>query len=343
MHEQKIQRLTTGPELSFAFSPKTGAASNEEVVRGASLVGSTAKKWAGVLLWCNLVMLIRTSWIRTSLLAAIAIVVTFIYLSGEREAYWHLQTSTFIWLNHMLNIIPQDFWFGITQLGDALILFPFFFYLIVKRPQSFAALVTTIPFACVLSVVGKAVAATPRPATVLDVTQFEIAGSMLTAHTSFPSGHTLTAFAAAGALLFSLPSLKRNWREALAVSSLALLVGLSRVAVGAHWPLDVVGGAVCGLLAGFIGAKCVAGRSFWHCIYSQRCVFWVSFTMLAWSLYLFSEVSPKDPLMLIYVFASASGILASLHFFIRHHEHARMFNPRITGPIDVTSSEKVGS
>jgi len=35
---------------------------------------------------------------------------------------------------------------------------------------------------------------------------------------------------------------------------LAVLVAISRVAVGAHWPLDVVAGAVLGWLAGLSGA-----------------------------------------------------------------------------------------
>jgi hypothetical protein len=67
-----------------------------------------------------------------------------------------------------------------------------------------------------------------------------------------PSGHTLTAFAAAAALYFALPALKRG--RHLWLFALALGVGLSRMGVGAHWPADVAMGAALGLFAGLTGA-----------------------------------------------------------------------------------------
>jgi undecaprenyl-diphosphatase len=58
----------------------------------------------------------------------------------------------------------------------------------------------------------------------------------------FVSGHSTVAFACAAILS---PYLPRRWR---AVGyGLATAVGLSRVVVGAHLPLDVVGGAALGL------------------------------------------------------------------------------------------------
>lgn len=58
----------------------------------------------------------------------------------------------------------------------------------------------------------------------------------------FVSGHATVAFACAATLS---PYLSRRWR---AVGyGLAMTVGLARVVVGAHLPLDVVGGAALGL------------------------------------------------------------------------------------------------
>ncbi len=66
---------------------------------------------------------------------------------------------------------------------------------------------------------------------------------------SFPSGHAVLVFAAATVL--ALSGLSRRWRVGALV--LAALVGASRVAVGHHWPTDVIAGAVLGV---GIGLSC---------------------------------------------------------------------------------------
>lgn len=67
---------------------------------------------------------------------------------------------------------------------------------------------------------------------------------------SFPSGHTTAAFAFAGALLHTLPV---GWGKALALGA-AILMGLSRLYVGVHYPTDVLAGVLVGLLAGWLAA-----------------------------------------------------------------------------------------
>ena len=62
--------------------------------------------------------------------------------------------------------------------------------------------------------------------------------------TSFPSGHTVGAFALAGILLFTSPS--RALRIAAAI--VAAAVGLSRILAFRHWTSDVVASAAVGLI-----------------------------------------------------------------------------------------------
>lgn len=68
---------------------------------------------------------------------------------------------------------------------------------------------------------------------------------------SFPSGHTSAAFAAAVAWARTLP---RRWMKAVGLV-MAALMGLSRLYVGVHFPVDVLCGALAGSLCGFLGWK----------------------------------------------------------------------------------------
>jgi len=68
---------------------------------------------------------------------------------------------------------------------------------------------------------------------------------------SFPSGHTLNGTVTYGliALLVwrsGLPTWLR-WTVVLALAALIVLVGLSRIALGVHYPSDVLGGWLAGL------------------------------------------------------------------------------------------------
>ena len=62
---------------------------------------------------------------------------------------------------------------------------------------------------------------------------------------SFPSGHSICAFAIAAVLWWALPR-----RAALGALALAFLVGVARVYLGAHNPLDVIAGSAIGLIIG---------------------------------------------------------------------------------------------
>jgi len=70
----------------------------------------------------------------------------------------------------------------------------------------------------------------------------------------FVSGHAANTF---GIAAFSAPLLAKNWYS-WSIFAWAALISYSRIYLGVHYPGDVAGGALLGLLAGFglaMGAK----------------------------------------------------------------------------------------
>ena len=73
------------------------------------------------------------------------------------------------------------------------------------------------------------------------------------AYRSFPSGHSTSAFAFAFAMWFGAPKKWMKWVSMV----VAILMGLSRLYVGVHYPTDIIGGILVGLLAGWLAVLLV--------------------------------------------------------------------------------------
>ena len=69
---------------------------------------------------------------------------------------------------------------------------------------------------------------------------------------AFPSGHASSAFACAAVLAWASPRLR------VPAFVLAAAIAWSRVYVGVHWPLDVLGGAILGVLVSTVLLKLAA-------------------------------------------------------------------------------------
>jgi len=89
----------------------------------------------------------------------------------------------------------------------------------------------------------------PRPY----ITYPQIINHLLVVGTpSFPSGHTISSFAMSFAILFSgFPVL------GLIALAISLFIGLSRIAAGVHYPTDVIGGIIFGLIAAWIAKRII--------------------------------------------------------------------------------------
>jgi len=160
--------------------------------------------------------------------------------------------SLFRLLNTTTQQLPDFFWVGFNMLGNGWGVFALLCPLLILAPRALLATLCAGAIAGVLSRTLKLSLQFPRPASVLDPASFHIVGNPLTS-LAMPSGHTLTAFALATALYFSVPRAKRKY--AVWLFGLAALAGLARVAVGAHWPADVFAGMSVGLFSGMLGAS----------------------------------------------------------------------------------------
>ena len=161
-----------------------------------------------------------------------------------------LNTRLFLSLNKHFSNLPDLFWTTLSLFGNGWFCFAVLLPVVFFAPRViFAALLSGI-FTGILSSISKSYFDTPRPAGVIDHSSFHIIDSPLL-HSAMPSGHTMTAFAIAFAVIFSAP--KSTLKYSLFVCIIAIGAGLSRIAVGAHWPSDVLIGASFGIFCGLVG------------------------------------------------------------------------------------------
>lgn len=184
-------------------------------------------------------------------------------LLGALVAAFDVNEAWFIaWNAAATAIAPGYVWAGITNLASTLGAFALMTPLLSWRPRWLAATLLAAPAATLYTHGLKQFFAEPRPAAVLASDQFTIVGLPLRTD-SFPSGHSLTAFVVAGIIvLCASPAVRRQW--AWVVLAAAILMCFSRVAVGAHWPLDLFAGAAGGWVSAVIGVRWSARWRFWE-------------------------------------------------------------------------------
>ena len=115
------------------------------------------------------------------------------------------------------------------------------------RKAGFLAIISMIVTA-LLTMVIKITVTRPRPYVIMEMLSPLLISSD---PNSFPSGHTSSAFAVGIVWLTLLPKV---WMKVVAVI-LAVIMGISRIYVGVHYPSDVLFGAVVGCVCGIVVMK----------------------------------------------------------------------------------------
>jgi undecaprenyl-diphosphatase len=179
------------------------------------------------------------------------------------ESLQSLNLSLFFLVNNGLHSDLNDLWIGnATYLGIGWIAYvmAIFGILILDRPHIKRNLILFVVAAIsegILLQLIKSLVETPRP---LSYFAEQIRIGSVTVHTmfdplyarSFPSGHAQTAFCAAAVLAWVAIRSDRSLLIKICIPilaySLAVLVAISRIYVGAHFPIDVLGGAILGVV-----------------------------------------------------------------------------------------------
>ena len=159
----------------------------------------------------------------------------------------------FIRINAAASAYPDWVWQCLTVLGDERVAFALALLFALRYPRILWALILAALIAAAYSRGFKALFDATRPPGVLSADAFNLIGPSHT-RASFPSGHSVTAAVFFGVLVYYA-----RWTALRALFlALAVLAGLSRVAVGVHWPVDVAAGLFGGALAAWLGAVLAA-------------------------------------------------------------------------------------
>jgi len=154
-------------------------------------------------------------------------------LSGGNQAL-------FLQLHHAGAVLPAPLWRLLSMLGEWSLVIAALLLLVQRRPQLLPSLVAAVLLGIASAILLKAAFAVPRPFLVLPAGSVQLL-DVLPANGAFPSGHAM-----ASALLAGVLAQGRRWWWQAGLMALVLLVCWSRIAIGVHWPLDVLVGAALG-------------------------------------------------------------------------------------------------
>lgn len=163
-----------------------------------------------------------------------------------------MNKALFLNINNLGVWLPDSVWIHITNLGDATVALAILVCFYRYRSDRGLAILILALLTTILIQGMKHLFGIDRPPVVLDTEMFRLIGGPISTN-SFPSGHTATAFVCVGILSAQYMRLK----VVIPLVLIAALVGISRITVGVHWPLDVLAGAIVGWILGFYGYRAI--------------------------------------------------------------------------------------
>jgi membrane-associated phospholipid phosphatase len=163
-----------------------------------------------------------------------------------------LNRDLFFAINGFAAQFVDKLWARVTFFSDGLVTFVILLPFIYRKPQYiWAVLLAAILFTLAGQGI-KHLMNVPRPPRVLEPHEFNLIGPDW-GQNAFPSGHASMVFNLVGVFILTTAKKWLRW-ILLAVGT---FIAFSRIAVGVHWPLDVVAGMLMGWLTIWLGLKLV--------------------------------------------------------------------------------------
>jgi membrane-associated phospholipid phosphatase len=221
-----------------------------------------------------------------------------------------IDKALFMDINSLGAYLYPFFWASLTFLGDTLASSVILILFLRKRPDLvWAGIIAAIIAALAVNLL-KSFSDIPRPSAIIDKSIINIIGPALYVH-SFPSGHTVTIFTLTGILMFYF----RSMLFMLGMVFLALLIGISRIAVGVHWPADVLAGAALGILFAMTGVYSVTKLG-WNKIKPLQLI--IGFVLIVSNVYLsfFYDCKYEQAIYLQYFLAFAVLVAGIREYYL---------------------------
>ena len=170
--------------------------------------------------------------------------IVLLLLMGKSAVFISLNSYHPFWLN--------VFFINYTFVGDGIFaigMIVVYFLYFRKKKEAMTLLYAFLISGITVQIIKNLVNA-PRPRLFFEQGQymFFLDGVSLSNNSSFPSGHTATAFAIATIMILFLKN--KKWQMPILLA--AALVGYSRIYLAQHFLIDVLIGAIIGTISGFV-------------------------------------------------------------------------------------------
>ncbi|MBY0244136.1 MAG: phosphatase PAP2 family protein [Sphingobacteriaceae bacterium] len=267
---------------------------------------------------CNYKKLNARLFILPIVLAGLLVLMLYTQQALNFAGYIQFQKKYFYFLNAHLSQFPV-LEYNLTQLGDAFIFLSLLSVLILYAPSIWETLIPASLISALLSSALKAFFSLPRPAAVLNQDTYVIIGKVLSGSTnSMPSGHSVTVFTVLTVIMFGIMPQKNILKVGAFIVFVCagLFVAMTRVGVGAHFPLDVIVGCIVGYISALLGIFTNRKFNVWSWMREKRyCPFFITVFSIAFGVVVFKIIHEN---LLIYYFALVS-LLTSVYLLFKKY------------------------